>query len=95
MNNTIKPINILKNFKEFNIILLTEHNNIKYKKIEETYKILKAGEEELYVQTFIDDLINNCKKLKYDTELEKMIDTFKNFSQNYLKDLNHPTCIFQ
>lgn len=87
MNNTIKPINILKNFKEFNIIILTEHNNIKYKKIKETYEILKAREEDLYVQTFIDDLINNCKKLKYDTELEKMIDTFKNFSQNYLDNI--------
>jgi len=84
---TSKPIYIFDSFKQFNNIIVDEKNDPEYDKISNDYSIHKMNMERFYIQKFIDELKNSCQNLKYETDFQKMINTFNNFYKNYVDDL--------
>lgn len=78
------PTNLFKNFREFNNIINLTFKDPNYDDMNRNYENIKKNTEMNNVQLFIDNLKENCKKLNYDTDFEKMVDDFNNFSENYI-----------
>lgn len=83
---TFKPINLFDNFRQFNNIINYEMSDPEYPKIFKEYSKHKSDMEKLYIQKFIDELKDQCQRVKYDTDFVKMVDTFNNFYENYDDD---------
>jgi hypothetical protein len=81
---TTKPALIFNNFTQFNYDINKYKNAIG---MDSKYSVRKEESEKKYVQYFINKLKDDCKKLNYDTNFDKMVDDFNNFYENYLDDL--------
>ena len=83
---TFKPIYLFNNFKQFNDIIVKEQGDPEYPRISSEYSDHKMNMEKMYIQKFIDELRDQCKKTKYDTDFVKMVNVFNSFYQNYIDD---------
>lgn len=81
------PTNLFNDFKNFNDDI-NYHKNLKNSNLlTRSYDSKKQAQESKNFQLFIDDAKKICDKLDYDTDFDKMVETFNTFYKNYLDGL--------
>lgn len=81
------PTYLFNDFKNFNDDI-NYHKNLKNSNsLIRSYDSKKQAQESKNFQLFIDDAKKICNKLDYDTDFDKMVETFNTFYKNYLDGL--------